>query len=61
MGVMGLMTFSLGKLANDSNSIILIESGHTNDHNDIVGYILQWFFEKMTIWTQQLGGITMAT
>lgn len=61
MGVMALMTFSLGKLANDSNPIILIESDHTNYHNGIVGYILQWLFEKMMIWTQQLGGITMVT
>jgi hypothetical protein len=50
MGVMAMMTFSLGKLANYSNPIILIESGYTNDHNGIVGYILQWLFEKMMIW-----------
>jgi hypothetical protein len=60
MGVMVMMTFSLGKLANDSNPITLIESGYRNGHNGIVGYILQWLFEKMIIWTQQLGGIIMA-
>lgn len=57
---MVMMTFSLGILANDSNPIILIESGYRNGHNGIIGYILQWLFEKMIIWPQQSGGIIMA-